>query len=293
MHRTVQLFPLDDIQQQRMSRMTDVQRKTALVTGAARGLGRAVAIELASRGMDIIGADICEQLPNVHYPMATTDDLAYTSELVEKHGVKFCKIVCDTRDYQLLTSEIATSVRQMGRLDCIVANAGISPVSAQNTDPEGAFDTAIAVNLKGTFNTIHASVPHIIGGNRGGSIALVSSTQGISGRGGMGHGGMDGYVASKHGVVGLMRTWANWLAPHNIRVNTVHPTGTQTPMVMNEAMAEMAASHSSMESALRNLLPVPMIQPEDVAAAVGWLCSDDSRYVTGTTLPVDAGFLVK
>ncbi|WP_458683823.1 mycofactocin-coupled SDR family oxidoreductase [Prescottella equi] len=273
--------------------MAEMNGRVALITGAARGMGRAHALKLASQGVHVIGIDICEQIPSVRYPMAEEWQLTETGKLVEQLGSSFIPIKCDIRDFPQMSDLAASAVGEFGRLDIVVANAGISPVTADNSDPRQSFRDAIDVNLVGTFNTIHATAPHIISAGRGGSIVVVSSTQGLTGRGGMGYGGMDGYVASKHGVVGLMRTWANWLAQYNIRVNTVHPTGVMTPMVMNEAMAEMAATHSQMESALTNMLPVPMLNPEDISEAVSWLCSDDSKYVTGVALPVDAGFVAK
>lgn len=127
----------------------------------------------------------------------------------------------------------------------------------------------------------------------GGAIVLTSSTQGLTGRGGTGSGGGDGYVAAKHGVVGLMRSWAHWLAPHSIRVNSVHPTGVNTPMVVNDAMQEFINQSPEIMSALTNLLPVEMLEARDISNAIAWLVSDDARYVTGVTLPVDAGFCVK
>ncbi len=154
-----------------------------------------------------------------------------------------------------------------------------------------AFLDTIAVNLIGVRHTVHAAVPTMIEQGTGGSIVLTSSTQGLSGKGGVGTGAQDGYTASKHGVVGLMRTWANWLAPHSIRVNSVHPTGVRTPMIINDVFEAYHEATAELGSALQNLLPVPMIEPIDVSNAVLWLVSDDARYVTGVPLPVDAGFL--
>jgi NAD(P)-dependent dehydrogenase (short-subunit alcohol dehydrogenase family) len=127
----------------------------------------------------------------------------------------------------------------------------------------------------------------------GGSIVLTSSTQGLTGRGGTGTGASDGYVASKHAVVGLMRSWANWLAPYSIRVNSVHPTGVNTPMIMNDVIAEYVAQSPEIANASANLLPVAMVEPIDISNAIAWLVSDEARYVTGVTLPVDAGFTVR
>jgi NAD(P)-dependent dehydrogenase (short-subunit alcohol dehydrogenase family) len=142
----------------------------------------------------------------------------------------------------------------------------------------------------GTWNTVHATAPLMIEQGRGGAVVLISSTQGLTGRGGSGVAGADGYTASKHGLVGLMRTFAHWLAPHRIRVNTVHPTGVATPMIMNPVIERLFAEHPGAAAGVRNLLDVPYIEPEDVSNAIAWLTSDEASYVTGVALPVDAGF---
>jgi SDR family mycofactocin-dependent oxidoreductase len=265
----------------------------ALITGAARGQGRSHAIRLASEGADIIAIDIAAQIASVPYPMATPEDLAQTVKEVEALGQKVVAVQADVRDHSAMDEAVATGVRELGRLDCIIANAAIAPMSIDEKDPIAAFTDTLMTNLAGVRHTVHAGVGHMISQGSGGSIVLISSTQGLTGRGGNGSGAMDGYVASKHGVVGLMRTYANWLAPHNIRVNTVHPTGVPTPMVLNDAMQSVIAGDPDITNALSNLLPVPMIDVSDVSNAVAWLVSDEARYVTGVALPVDAGFTVR
>jgi NAD(P)-dependent dehydrogenase (short-subunit alcohol dehydrogenase family) len=151
---------------------------------------------------------------------------------------------------------------------------------------------AIDVNLTGVYNTVQAAVPSMIERGAGGAIVLTSSTAGLNGIAGNTPGGL-GYTAAKHGVVGLMRSYANYLAPHNIRVNTVHPTGVRTPMVVNDIMQEFLQADPSMSNAMANALPVDMVEPVDISNAIVWLVSDDARYVTGVTLPVDAGFTNK
>jgi NAD(P)-dependent dehydrogenase (short-subunit alcohol dehydrogenase family) len=164
---------------------------------------------------------------------------------------------------------------------------------SEDLDPPRAFEAVLRTNLVGVWNTVHAAAPLMIEAGRGGCIVLTGSVMGLSGRGGAGNAGMEGYVAAKHALVGLTRTWANWLAKHNIRVNSVHPTGVATPMIMNDAMQEVLASLPADRPNMGNLLDVPMVESVDVSNAIAWLVSDEARYVTGVALPVDAGFIVK
>ncbi|MCW0213018.1 MAG: mycofactocin-coupled SDR family oxidoreductase [Pseudonocardia sp.] len=270
-----------------------LEGKVALITGAARGQGRSHALRLAEEGADIIAIDIAKQIDSVPYPMSTPEDLAQTGKEVEALDRRIVTYQADVRDFAALKKAVDAGVGELGRLDIILANAGIASHSANETDPLTAFDDTIATNLAGVRHTVHAAVQYLIDQGAGGSIVLTSSTQGLSGRGGNGSGAMDGYVAAKHGVVGLMRSYANWLAPHRIRVNSVHPTGVNTPMVVNEAMQAFLTSSPETGSALTNLLPVEMIEARDISNAIAFLVSDDARYITGVTLPVDAGFMVK
>jgi len=203
----------------------------------------------------------------------------------------------DVRDFQALSDVVAIGLAELGRIDIILANAGIIVMQSSSDDiraQQAAFDDTIATNLVGVRNTIHAAVPSMIERGEGGSIVVTSSTQGLTGRGGTGTGGSDGYVAAKHAMVGLMRSWANWLAPHQIRVNSVHPTGVNTPMVVNEPMQAFAARYPELTAALgTNLLPVEAVEPRDISNAIAWMVSDDARYVTGVALPVDAGFSIR
>ena len=185
-------------------------------------------------------------------------------------------------------------VAQLGGVDIVLANAGIAILSVDPPDPLQAFRDLVEVNLFGVWNTVQAAAPIMIEQGRGGAIVLTSSTQGLTGRGGNGTAAMDGYCASKHGVVGLMRSWAHWLAPHHIRVNSVHPSGVATPMIQNAAIEEfMAAADPEVARGLSNLMPVDLLAPLDISNAIAWLVSDAARYVTGVTLPVDAGFTVR
>jgi SDR family mycofactocin-dependent oxidoreductase len=271
----------------------NLEGKVALITGAARGQGRSHAIRLAEDGADIIAIDIARQIASVPYPMATPEDLEITRKEVDALGRRVFTAQADIREFEALKKAVDAGVAELGRLDIIIANAAISTVSLHDEDPITAFVDTLMTNLTGTRHTIHAGVQYLIDQGDGGAIVITSSTQGLTGRGGNGSGGMDGYAAAKHGVVGLMRTWANWLAPHSIRVNTVHPTGVNTPMIMNEPIGELVNSSPEIANAMSNLLPIPVIEASDVSDAVAWLVSDQAKYITGVTLPVDAGFTVK
>ncbi|MFR9805482.1 mycofactocin-coupled SDR family oxidoreductase [Pseudonocardia sp. RS010] len=270
-----------------------LEGKVAVITGAARGQGRSHAVRLAEEGADIVAVDICRQIDSVPYPLATEEDLAETAAEVEKLDRRIVARQADVRDAAAVTEAIGDGIAELGRVDIVLANAGIAPHSAREDDPLAAFDDTVATNLAGVRHTVQAAAPRMIEQGEGGSIVVTSSTQGLSGRGGNGSGAMEGYVAAKHGVVGLMRTWANWLAPHRIRVNSVHPTGVHTPMIDNDAMQEFLGQSPEVGAALTNLLDVEAVEPIDISNAIAWLVSDQARYVTGVTLPVDAGFMVK
>ncbi|MBP2452990.1 mycofactocin-coupled SDR family oxidoreductase [Mycolicibacterium lutetiense] len=265
--------------------------KVAFITGAARGQGRAEALRLAADGADIIAVDLCEQIESVPYPLATPDDLTTTVKLVEETGARIVALQADVRDEQALQAALQTGVDQLGRLDIVVANAGIAPMQS---GPDGWRDV-IDVNLTGTHHTVEVAIPIMVSQGDGGSIVLISSAAGLIGVGGGDRGSL-GYTAAKHGVVGLMRAYANFLAPHSIRVNSVHPTGVDTPMINNEftrGWLKHIAEELNAPTDFSNALPVQVIQSEDVANAVAWLVSDQARYITGVTLPVDAGIVNK
>lgn len=265
--------------------------KVAFITGAARGQGRAEALRLAADGADIIAVDLCAQIDSVPYPLATPEDLAETVALVEKTGARIVATQADVRDEEALRSALRTGVDQLGRLDIVVANAGIAPMQS---GPEGWRDV-IDVNLSGVHHTVEVAIPIMISQGDGGSIVLISSAAGLIGIGGGDRGSL-GYTAAKHGVVGLMRAYANHLAPHSIRVNTIHPTGVDTPMINNDftrSWLRQVAEESDTPTDMGNALPVGALAAEDIANAVAWLVSDQARYVTGVTLPVDAGIVNK
>jgi SDR family mycofactocin-dependent oxidoreductase len=268
-----------------------LQGKVAFITGAARGQGRAHAVRLAADGANIIAVDLCDQIASVPYPLATPDDLAATVKLVEDTGSRIVAKQADVRERTSLKSALQTGLDEFGRLDIVVANAGIAPMQSG----DDGWRDVIDVNLTGVYNTIKVAIPSMVSQGTGGSIVLISSAAGLAGVGSPDAGSV-GYAAAKHGVVGLMRVYANLLAGQNIRVNSIHPTGVETPMINNdftrEWLAKMAAATDT-PGAMGNALPVEVLQAEDIANAVAWLVSDQARYITGVTLPVDAGFLNK
>lgn len=265
-----------------------LEGKVALVSGAARGQGRSHAIRLAEEGADIIAFDLCEQILTVPMPLATSEDLQETAFLVEKLDRRIIARHADVRDRAAVSRVVADGVAELGRLDIVCANAGI--VSFWDNAwamTDEAWDDVIDVNLTGVWKTVAAAVPAIIDSGDGGSIVLTGSTGGLKGVTQIAH-----YVAAKHGLVGLMRTLANELAEHHVRVNVVHPTGVDTPMTQNEFMAQFTVD-SGYEDNFTNMLPVPMIEAVDISNAVVWLSSNEARYVTGIELPVDAGWSQK
>ncbi len=270
--------------------MGKLDGKVAFITGVARGQGRAHALRLAEEGADIIGLDICDQISTVAYPLATDADLAETASLVEKLDRRAILTKADVRDLAATKAALQAGLDELGRVDIVVANAGIMSSIGERGDDDEAFYETIDVNLTGVWHTLRAVTPTMVAQGSGGSIVITSSTAGLRGVMTACDAGSDGYAASKHAIVGLMRVFSNRLAKHNIRVNTVHPTGVNSPMIVNEAFGQFAAEHPEVASQLQNSLPVPLIEPEDIAAAVAWLASDEARYVTGITLPVDAGF---
>lgn len=263
-----------------------LEGKVALVSGAARGQGRSHAVRLAQEGADIIAFDVCRRLGTVLYPLANSEDLKETVRLVEELDRRIVAREADVRDLSAVQAVVDEGVRELGRLDVVCANAGIVSY-ADNvwSVTEEQWEEMLGVNLTGVWKTVKAAVPAMIAAGNGGSIVLTSSTAGIKGMARIGH-----YSAAKHGVVGLMRVLANELAPHSIRVNTVHPTGVNTPMVVNDYVQEQLSVPGFSEN-MQNALPVEMVEPFDISNAIVWLASEEARYVTGVSLPVDAGFL--
>lgn len=269
-----------------------VEGKVAFITGLARGQGRSHAVRLAEQGADIIGLDVCANDPAVEHSLATQQDLEETIALVEKADRRIVARVADVRNPDAMAEVLEAGVAEFGRLDIVVAQAGIMPITGEQRRARVAFVTAIDVMLTGVYDTVALSVPHLRAGGNGGSIVITSSTAGLVGGLSDGTPGVMGYIAAKHGVVGLMRAWANVLAPDRIRVNTIHPTGVNTPMVANECFGRFVQEMPEIAANLVNPLPVPngMLEPGDVTDTLMHLVSDAGKYITGTTVVVDAGF---
>jgi SDR family mycofactocin-dependent oxidoreductase len=266
--------------------------KVAFITGAARGQGRSHALRFAEEGASIVAVDICAQIPTVFYPMATEKDLDETQAVVEALGGEIITVVADVRDRGQVLAAHAAGIREFGRIDIVLANAGIMPLLGPG-EQEQAWHDGIATLLTGVWNTIDVAIPGMIKRGRGGAIIITSSSAGLSSIGLSTSPGQAAYSAAKHGVVGLMRLYASQLAKHSIRVNTVHPTGVNTPMVSNDEYAAFAAANPEIAGSpnYRNPMPVELIEPVDVSNAMVYLASDEARYVTGVTMPVDAGYL--
>jgi SDR family mycofactocin-dependent oxidoreductase len=270
--------------------------KVAFITGAARGQGRAHAVRFAEEGSDIIAVDICGQIDTVGYPMATRHDLDETINLVEKTGRRIVAEQTDVRDMGQLKAAVDKGVAELGRLDFVLANAGIAPIFNDLADRPAAYLDAVDVLLNGVYFTIEAALPALLQHGDGGAIVITSSAAGfksLSPTFGTKSHGTAGYTAAKHGVVGLMRYYATTLAEKNIRVNSVHPSVVDTPMIVNESVAQYVSDHPELGAALANLMSVPHMEPSDVTEAMVYLCGRSGRYVTGVTLPVDAGYAVK
>ncbi len=273
-----------------------VEGKVAFITGAARGQGRSHAVRLAQEGADIIAVDLCAQIGSVPYPMATPEDLANTVKEVEALDRRIVAARADVRDYAGLKQALDDGVAQLGRLDIVCSNAGISSFGAAAELDETTWQDMIDINLTGMWHACKAAIPHLVEGGRGGSIVITSSDAGLKAYQNLAH-----YVSAKHGVVGLMRTLALELAPHLIRVNSLHPSTVNTDMVQNEAtyrlfrpdMQNPGPQELAQAGVSINALPIPWLEPADISNAVLFLASDEARYITGVTLPVDAGFLVK
>jgi SDR family mycofactocin-dependent oxidoreductase len=274
-----------------------LEGKVALITGAARGQGRSHALRFAEEGADIIAVDLCEQIDSVAYAMPHPEDLDETINLVEKTGRRIIAEQADVRDIERLKDVIHRGVADLGRLDFVLANAGVMPGIGAPSPKINAYVDAIDVMLNGVYFTIEAALPSLLQKDEGGAIVITSSAAAFKSLspsfGTMNH-GMAGYTAAKHGVVGLMRYYATTLAEKNIRVNSVHPTGVATPMIVNEVVDRYIADHPEMAAQMRNLLPgVPTVEAIDVTEAMVYLCAESGRYVTGSTLSVDAGILLK
>jgi SDR family mycofactocin-dependent oxidoreductase len=272
--------------------MGRLDNKVALVTGAARGQGRSHAVRLAEEGADIIAVDICEQIDTAYFAMPGDEELVETVGLVENLDRRIIARKADVRDEAGLAAAVAEGVDALGRLDIVVANAGIGTFGPALDTTEKEWDEVVDVDLKGVWHTAKIGARHIIAGGQGGSIVMTSSIIGV-------HGAAFTvpYVAAKHGVVGLMRALAIEFGPHRIRVNSVHPTQVNTPMLMNSTTFELfcpdvknpTQEDFAPRSQAMHTLPVPWVEPVDISNAIVFLVSDEARYITGVPLPVDCG----
>ena len=265
--------------------MSDLTGRVALVTGAARGQGRSHALRLAADGADLVLCDLCSGFETTDYKPSTPEDLEETVRLVEKTGQRVLSRTVDIRDLAALQSLVADAITEFGRLDIVAANAGVMSAGRAWELSETQWREVIDVNLTGTFFTLKATVPAMIAAGNGGSIIITSSTAGRKGAPFVAH-----YAASKHGVVGLARTFALELGEHDIRVNTVHPVGVRTEMIAGPHLQELLPSIAlTIGPTYMNTLPYDFIEPEAVSNMVSWLAGDESRYCTGAQFVVDLG----
>lgn len=268
-----------------------LEGRVAFITGAARGQGRAHAVRLAREGVDIIGVDICADIPTMNYPCGTWEELQETAALVEKEGRRAVIGKADVRDQPALKAVFEQGNEALGRVDIILANAGIIRIG-NSRDPVAEWQDTIDILLTGTFNTVQVALPALRAGGRGGSIVFTSSSAGLKGTA-SDEPSIQAYTAAKRGLVGYMQVLANQYAPEWIRVNTIHPTGVVSGMTVNSAMAAAMAKADSNISAMQNALPIQILQPEDIANAVAFLVSEEAKFITGIAWPLDAGFSVR
>ncbi|GAA3720258.1 mycofactocin-coupled SDR family oxidoreductase [Gordonia hankookensis] len=275
-----------------------LEGKVAFISGAARGQGRSHAVRLASEGADIIAVDVCGPVTaDSAIAAATSADLAETVELVKGQNRRIVAAEADVRDYDALKAALDNGVEQLGRLDVVVANAGIgNGGETLDKTSESDWQDMIDVNLAGVWKTVKAAVPHLLATGNGGSVVLTSSVGGAKAYPNTGH-----YIAAKHGVIGLMKSFAVELGAESIRVNSVLPTNVNTPMFMNEGTMKLfrpdlenpGPEDMKIVAQMMHVLPIGWVEPEDVSSAVLFLASDESRFITGVALPVDGGSLLK
>ncbi|GAA3354181.1 MULTISPECIES: mycofactocin-coupled SDR family oxidoreductase [Saccharopolyspora] len=272
--------------------------KVAFITGAARGQGRSHALRLAAEGADVIAVDRCAEIDSVApvYSMPTEHDLAETARRVEELGRRAVARIADVRDFDGLQAAFDSGVAELGRVDVVIANAGIVSFGRSWELTAEQWQDMIDVNLTGVFHTAKAAIPTMIEQGDGGCLLLISSVAGLKGRGGLAH-----YSAAKQGVVGLMQSLAGELGEHGIRVNTIHPTNVSTPMIQHPTFYGMFSppgaepTLENAEPAMRamHVLPTPWVRESDVSDAVAFLAGDEARFVTGAAFPVDAGVGVR
>lgn len=275
--------------------MSGLEGKVAFITGVARGQGRAHAVRLAREGVDIIGVDICADIDSMSYPNASEADLDETVRLVEKEGRRMVARKADVRNYDELCSGFQAGYDEFGRVDIILANAGIVRLGPESDNFLEEWKDTIDINLTGVYHTVKAALPAMRKGGVGGSIVVTSSTAGLKATPSMEASGI-AYTAAKTGLVGFMKSLAGYLAPESIRVNTIHPTGVISGMTQNAAMSalmeEAARGGKNAVAGMQNALPIDILEPEDIANAVAYLVSDEAKFITGVPMPLDAGFAI-
>lgn len=262
--------------------MGRVEGKVALITGAARGMGRSHALRLAEEGADLVLVDVCAPVAPVRYSMSSAEDLQETVRLAGDLGAKVVARQADVRSAEQLRAALDEGIAELGRLDVVVANAGVLTVGPWDEVTDDEWRTTLDVDLTGVWNTCRVGIPHLLA--EGGSIICISSTAGLKGQP-----LTLPYTAAKHGVVGLARALANELAEHMIRVNTIHPTGVATGISVPELHDMLAGPKAHFSPGFQNAMPVTRIDAREVSNAVLFLASDESRYVTGLEFKVDAG----
>jgi SDR family mycofactocin-dependent oxidoreductase len=276
--------------------MTTLEGKVALITGAARGQGRSHAVRLASLGADIIALDICKDIETMTYPNATPEDLKETVRLVNEHDRRALALEVDVRDAVAVAGAVEAGWNEFGRIDIVLANAGIVSLGVSPCDPAQVWQDTLQTNLSGAWYTASSAIPRIIEGGRGGVIIFTGSTAAVRPTASFAASSA-AYTASKFGLVGIGKQLAAALAEHSIRVNVINPTGVASGMTMNPAMAalmaEAAAGGANTIAAMQNAMPIDILQPSDISDTVAFLVSDQAKWITGVSLPVDAGFSVR
>jgi len=283
-----------------------MQGKVSFITGAGRGQGRAHAVRQAAEGANIIAIDICEDIPSNFYPMASWDDLMETKRLVEAEGQRCVARKADVRDREQLRAALAAGVEELGQLTTVCANAGIMPMAVGRPSSPLDFQDAVDVDLGGVMSAVAVAIPYLLPAGNGASIIITGSTAGlmpntVGGSGGAPNPGGSGYAFSKHVIVPYTEEMAMHLAPYGVRVNAIHPTNVSTALLHNEYIYSLfrpdleVVTREDFEPASQHFqaLPIPWLEPEDVADLVLFLASDDSKNITGDNIRIDAGSMIK